>query len=77
MLPWRTHFIHRLVSEVMNTGRIQKISNQCGERAMQFHIPITGEGVCKGICVVPLANRHRLFNRHLQAVKPVASSSAR
>lgn len=69
--------MYLLVSEMMNTGRVQKITNQSVECAMQFHRPIMGEGVCKGVCVELPANRHRLFNSHLQAVKLVASSSAR
>lgn len=77
MLPARTHFIYLQVSEVMNAGRVHKITNQRVECALRFHRPITGEGVCRGVRAVLLANRHRLFNSHLQAVKPVASSSAR
>lgn len=77
MLAARTHFIYLLISEVMSTGRAQKVTNQHVERAMQFHRPTMGEGVCKGVRAMLLANRHRLFNSHLQAVKLVASSSAR
>lgn len=77
MLPARTLFIYLLVSEVMNIGRVQKVTNQHVECAMQFHRANMGEGVCKGVRAMLLASRHRLFNSHLQAVKPVASSSAR